>query len=77
MAENHIDFRYQVMYRTLWDPCVLITVLALFDGYVLRKTRRFSKTDMVLASSRRNGMLQKKFSNKCRIIFNGWVHKNK
>jgi hypothetical protein len=33
----------------LWDPCVLITVLALFDGYVLRKTRRFGKTDVMLA----------------------------
>jgi hypothetical protein len=33
--------RFQVSsYVTgLWDPCVLITVLALFDGFVLRKTK--------------------------------------
>jgi hypothetical protein len=29
MAENNIDFRYLVMFKTSWDPCVLIMDLVL------------------------------------------------
>jgi urocanate hydratase len=53
MAENHIDFRYQVMYRTLWDPCDY--GFGPFRWGMFGKTRRFAKTDVIACRSRRNG----------------------
>jgi len=34
MAEMDIDFKYQVMYKILWDLCVSIMALDLLDGFV-------------------------------------------
>ena len=37
MAENHIDFKYQVMFKTLWDQCVSTTDLVRSVGFVLQE----------------------------------------
>ena len=50
MAENGIDFRYPSYVQDILDLCVLTTVLALFDGFVLQVMPRISKkTDRIAA----------------------------
>jgi urocanate hydratase len=73
MADNHIDFKYSVTYRISWGPCVLIMGLVLSVGFVLQENRRIYKKQIpscqVLEEMAKTALL--KFSNKCRITFNG------
>jgi urocanate hydratase len=73
MADNHIDFKYWVTYRISWGPCVLIMVWSFRWVCASGKPEDLKNRYHRLPSARRNGKKQHllKFSNKCRITFNG------
>jgi urocanate hydratase len=48
MASNGIDFKYPSYVQDIMDPCVLITGLALFVGYVLLEIQKILKKQMPL-----------------------------